>query len=194
MTAYLWIGTLFLFAFFGCSGMNATGLTACGGGNPCGWISPQGRYVSDHPDLGTINDGYTDADIYYYSGSQSSPTAVISMKKEYALDDARWKPITDPEMFITIVKNMKTKGDANNVANIQGFTIKAHDARPIGVWYSDKYVYGVRFKMPADRNSYAMAQDTGDTNKSEKIITVKSRSDTFLAQAASICRRCHGAA
>jgi len=176
----------------GCSAMNTAGLTACGGENSCGWISPQGRPVSDHPDLGSIKDGYSQADMYYYSGTRALPTAVIKLNREYAIDDVSWKSITDPEMFIEIVQNMKKKGEGNTVSNLQAFAIKAHDARPIGVWYSDKYVYGVRVSFAADRNVYAKASENND--QSSKVIYVKNRSDNFIAQGSSICLRCHGAA
>ena len=175
--------------------MNRAAINDCGGVNPCGWVSPQGRYVSDHQDLGSIQDGYSDADTYYYSGSQSLPTAVIRLNKEYALDDARWKPITDPEMFITLVQNMKTKDRVSNASNLHAFTIKANDARPIGVWYSDKYVYGVRVSISADRKVYANTPNMETPGQPEKVIYVKNRSNnSVLAEGPSICVRCHGAA
>jgi hypothetical protein len=193
-TLFLWIGTL-LFAFVGCSRMNTTGMTACGGGNPCGWISPQGVTVSDHPDLGTATGSYSDAGVnYYYGGPQALPTAVIRLDKKYELDDVRWKPITDPDMFLALFQNMQTKGARNNATQIRGFTIKAHDGQPIGVWYSDKYVYGVRVSIAADRKVYAKASNIENPNKQENVIYVKSSSDNFLAQGPSLCLQCHGAA
>jgi len=186
---------LLFFALVGCSGMNTAAMNACGGVNPCGWISPQGRYVSDHPDLGTIKDGYSEADTYYYSGSQALPTAVIRLNKEYALDDARWKPITDPQMFITLVENMKTKSADGDAPHLHAFTIKANDARPIGVWYSDKFVYGVRVSISADHKVYANMPNVENPSKTEKVIYVKNRSNnSALAEGPSICVRCHGAA
>ena len=189
MKTCLWVGMLFLYALAGCAGIKAPELTACGEGNPCGWISPQGRPVSDHGDLGTLKEGYSDTDVYYYSGSQDTPTAVIRLKKEYALDDDRWKPITDPDMFLTLVRNMKTKGSGDK---LQGFTIKAYDAQPIGVWYAKKYAYGVRFNTSVDRNAYAKApRIASPSTQASASIDVRKRPANMLSLAPSICVQCH---
>jgi hypothetical protein len=143
--------SVMLFILVGCATMSWPGISACGGTISCGWISPQGKFVTEDSNSRNIELGHMDEDTnYYYSDSDSLPTSLVKLSKEYTLDDAHWKPITDPETLIAFVQYLKATDRTDGTKKFRSFTVKAHDARPIGAWYSNHYVYGMRLNMLAD--------------------------------------------
>ncbi len=145
---------LLLSVLAGCSTLGETFLSA----NthklepPFGWISPWGMPVSDDTNAKNIEFGQLDTDMnYYYSDSPTLPPAVIKLGKDYAMDDVQWKPITDPETLHEVVQAIRKMDGTNGAKNFRSFTVKAPDTRPIGTWYSNRYVYGMRLKFSANR-------------------------------------------
>ena len=203
MTLRLGCLSLISFALIGCGTLSRTEMSSCGGMTACGWISPQGRNVSDNKDLGDIETGYLDADMnYYYSGCDTLPAAVIKLNKEYTLDDIRWLPITDRKLLLKLLQYMKTTIMEDSGRELRGFTIKAHNGRPIGVWYTNKYAYGIRFGRSADNRLYVYAPTFVNANIFAKIFPEKMNSNEVFAkvtpppgmlnQKVSIaCLRCH---
>ena len=74
--------------------------------------------------------------VYYYSGSEMYPNALIGLDKKYTLEPDLWKKTgPSPKTFKDIILQMKTQ--ALNVGQTQhGFSILDDQGRPIGAWYS----------------------------------------------------------
>ena len=74
--------------------------------------------------------------LYYFSGSAAHPTAIMGLKKAYALDNDLWKPIKpDPDDFKEFVQSMQ---DIAKFYSLQqrGFVMKDPKGKVLGVWYS----------------------------------------------------------
>ena len=73
---------------------------------------------------------------YYYSGGDSQPSAIIGLKKEYALDNDLWKKVKrNDERFAYQVRGMQLRAAELSMTQY-GFVMKDDQGRPIGIWYS----------------------------------------------------------
>jgi hypothetical protein len=68
---------------------------------------------------------------YYYTGSNSRPSTVMGINKNYTLDDEYWDKAKD------IQKELKLwVGELSKRANVWGYYILAPDSQQIGIYYS----------------------------------------------------------
>jgi hypothetical protein len=171
-----------LFALAGCSIVGENVMSTRRGetpSGPFGWISSQGTPVADDTTSRNIEFGHLDNGMnYYYSDSHLLPAAVIKLDKDYAMDDVHWKQITDPEMLIEVVQSMKVMDRTNGARTFRSFPVKAHDARPIGAWYSNKYVYGMRLNISPNKEVSLYVPNVVDTHT----YYVKRETENLLSQ------------
>jgi len=202
---------LMLFTLAGCATADRTNLSTCGSpGVTCGWISSQGKNISDDRDMHEIETGYLDANMnYYYSGCSSLPGAIIKLNKDYVLDDDRWMRITDPMMLREYMRYIKTSERKEDGRKIRGFVIKANDGRPLGLWYAAEYVYSMRVVMHSKNRVYVKVPNTVHANILTKIPVNKRNGYYALSEVTrpplsemlrrkdeqksnSFCQGCHG--
>ena len=80
-------------------------------------IFTSGQVLSDHK--------------YYYTGSNSRPSTVMGINKNYTLDDEFWDKAKD------IQKELKLwVGQMSKSMNVWGYYILAPDGQQIGIYYS----------------------------------------------------------
>jgi hypothetical protein len=171
--------SVMLLIVIGCSTMNMPGISTCGGTTPCGWISPQGKLVAEDTSSTNIELGQMDEDAnYYYSDTDSLPTALVKLSKEYTIDDARWQLITDPHMLAAFIQYLKRTGGMDGTMDLRSFAVKGYDARPIGTWYSNHYVYGMRLNMLADNRVALSVPNFRNTRN----FFVHKKGDTILTE------------
>jgi hypothetical protein len=170
----------------GCATMGESLMSTRSMEGPYGWISPWGMPVSDGHNSKNIEFGHLDANMnYYYSDSPILPAAVIEISKDYAMDDIYWKRITDPQMLIEVVQAIKVRDRTNGARDFRSFTVKAPDTRPIGTWYSNRYVYGMKLKLAADKKLSLYVPNFMDT----RTYYVKKGKDNLLSQGMAASER-----
>ncbi|MDD5169069.1 MAG: hypothetical protein PHN75_09640 [Syntrophales bacterium] len=87
---------------------------------------------------------------YYWSGSEAHPTAIMGLKKAYALDNDLWKPMDpDPKAFTNFVKSMQEIARQYALQQ-RGFIIKDPQGKAIGVWYSLIQIKPMTVRMGED--------------------------------------------
>lgn len=131
------IGLLLLVmsAVVGCATMGKMGLGS--------W----GSFVPDTTVLRNFESGNLDPDMnYYFSGTETSPAAIMGLSKAYALDNNLWKPIANPAMCMELVKKCEAEDLKDNIRDVQGFRMISPDGKTIGTWLSPIFSK-MRFKM-----------------------------------------------
>lgn len=85
--------------------------------------------------------------LYYKSGADLYPGAIMGLDRAYTLDSDLWKPMNLTEkMLKEIVGDMQSKGMEVDEL-VHGFDILGPDGKKIGIWYSNfKAVTYVRMK------------------------------------------------
>jgi len=74
--------------------------------------------------------------VYFISGSDDLPNAVIGIGKEYTLQSELWKRRDfDEDMLKDIVESMQNRVLATRLS-LQGFRIEAPGGAAVGVWFS----------------------------------------------------------
>jgi len=175
---------LMLFTLAGCATADWTNLSACGSpGVTCGWISSQGKKISDDGNMHEIETGNLDANMnYYYSGCSSLPGAIIKLNKDYVLDDDRWMRITEPLMLREYMRFITASETNDDSRKIRGFVIKANDGRPLGLWYAAEYVYSMRVVMLSKNHVYVKVPNNVHTNILTKITVKKGNENYALSE------------
>lgn len=104
--------------------------------------------------------------IYYFSGAETSPTAIIGVVKRLTLDSQLWKRIdVTPEKLENLVRNMKTKVSERD-ETLHGFDILDNKGMYMGEWFSILGVHGV-VKIGKD-DKVTIHQPSIDTYRDEK--------------------------
>jgi hypothetical protein len=97
-----------------------------------------GRFVANDEVNKMFETGYVNPDYkYYYSGSDSSPIAIMGLERKLPFDDNElWKPIDEPSKGL----KDKIKGMRDRTLGIMhfpwGFAILDNGGKRIGAWYS----------------------------------------------------------
>ena len=102
------------------------------------WTSGYGKFVNDETVRMNFETFQMDPDmIYYISGSDTYPSAIMGLKKKFTLDNDLWRPLKpESKLFKELVQNMQAKVYMEHKSFLRGFTIYAPDGEPLGVWYS----------------------------------------------------------
>jgi hypothetical protein len=103
--------------------------------------------------------------IYYYSGSDVYPNALVGLDKKYRIEPELWKRMThSPLVFKELVSQMHAR--ALQIGQTQhGFSILDDQGRQIGVWYSILRA-ATSVKMKGD-NTVLIYQPPLDTYKED---------------------------
>jgi hypothetical protein len=81
--------------------------------------------------------------IYYVSGAETSPTAIIGVEKRWTLDSKLWtRKDVSPEQLKVLVQNMKAKVSQRD-ETLHGFEILDNKGMYMGEWFSILGVHGV---------------------------------------------------
>lgn len=122
---------------------------------PNGKVTESFESYKEKPDL-----------IYYFSGAETAPTAIIGVDKRLTLDSQLWKRIdVTTEKLETLVRNMKTKVSVRD-ETLHGFDILDNRGMYMGEWFSILGVHGV-VKMGKD-NKVTIHTHSIDTYRDEK--------------------------
>jgi len=108
-------------------------LLACCGGS----LKNYGHYVPDTGTTRLFESGAQSAEyLYYYCGPESSPTAMLGLKKEYILEERLWQKIDpDSPVYGKLLSGMQNR--ALRVGrSLKGYLLYGPDNTPVGVWYS----------------------------------------------------------
>jgi hypothetical protein len=104
--------------------------------------------------------------IYYFSGTETSPTAIIGVEKRWTLDSKLWTRIdVSPEKLKVLVQNMKTKVSPHD-ETLHGFDILDNRGTYLGEWFSIQGIHAV-IKMGKD-DKVAIHPPPIDTYRDEK--------------------------
>jgi hypothetical protein len=104
--------------------------------------------------------------IYYFSGAETAPTAIIGVDKRLTLDSQLWKMIeVTPEKLETLVQNMKATV-AEHDETLHGFDILDNQGKYMGEWFSMLGIHVV-VKMGKE-NNLAITTPSIDTYRDEK--------------------------
>ena len=120
---------IFLFAAIVCAIMSSAGCTAL--------FKNYGTIALNDEVKNAFENYRIDPDLnYYFSGSESYPTALIGLNKSYTLDSEFWRKIeVTPAVLRNLVSSMQKK--AESLSRFQyGFAILDDKGRQIGIWYS----------------------------------------------------------
>jgi len=74
--------------------------------------------------------------LYYYCGPESSPTAILGVKKDYVLEERLWQKI-DPnsESYKKLLEGMRNR-TLQVGKSLTGYVLYDPDKAPVGIWYS----------------------------------------------------------
>lgn len=76
---------------------------------------------------------------YYFSGPETTPTAIIGVNNNYVLDSDMWKPIPyDSKMLEDLIQNVKSE-ELEYGRQYHGFDIISPDGQIIGECYSQVF-------------------------------------------------------
>jgi hypothetical protein len=74
--------------------------------------------------------------LYYISGSDVYPNAIMGLNRHYTLDTPLWKQVDmKPETLRDMVQGMQKKA-AESDLSLLGWSMRDEGGREIGVWYS----------------------------------------------------------
>jgi len=102
-----------------------------------GSLKNYGHYAPDTGTTRLFESGEQSAQYrYYYCGPESSPTAVLGLKKEYILEERLWQKIEPASpVYGKLLAGMHDR--ARRVGqSLKGYLLYSPDNTPIGVWYS----------------------------------------------------------
>jgi hypothetical protein len=111
------------------------------------------QYGSTRPN-GKVTDRFESYDmkpdlVYYYSGTETVPTAIIGVDRQLTLDSKLWKRVDiTPEKLKTLVQNMKAQVSERD-ETLHGFDILDNRGMFIGEWFSVLGIHTV-IKMGKD--------------------------------------------
>lgn len=74
--------------------------------------------------------------IYYYSGPESGPTAILGVKKDYILEERLWQKIDSKSgAYGEILEGMRNR-TLRIGQFLKGYILYGPDKAPVGIWYS----------------------------------------------------------
>lgn len=96
-----------------------------------------GKFVPDGSVTDRFEQSRIDPDlVYYISGSDDLPNAIIGISKEYTLQSELWKKRDfDEEMLADLVGMMQHRV-LGTTMGLQGFRIEGPSGGTVGVWFS----------------------------------------------------------
>jgi hypothetical protein len=104
--------------------------------------------------------------IYYFSGPETLPTAIIGVDTRFNLDSRLWSRIDlTPEKLKTLVQNMKARVSERD-ETLHGFDILDNEGKYMGEWFSILGIHVV-VKMGKE-NTVAITTPPIDTYRNEK--------------------------
>lgn len=104
--------------------------------------------------------------IYYFSGTETLPTAIIGVDTRFIVDSRLWSRIDlTPEKLKTMVQNMKARVSDHD-ETLHGFDIIDNEGKYMGEWFSILGIHVV-IKMGKE-NNIAITTPSIDTYRNEK--------------------------